>query len=171
MAVYLLVITFCILPGLALAREPDVYTYDERNIEPGEIVNILINVECHAEVANYTVRVTIIPGFEFVEEASDMDIQDDTATITYIGNDGETLDFKFPMMVLNETRKGNYDIPYEVHWSGSETGYVQELVESDTIRISVVGEDGESPCSTTDFILVPILGLGVGYFIVKKKER
>ena len=171
MAVCLFVITFCVLPGLVIAREPDIFAYDERDVEPGEIINVLIHVECHSYEANYTVKVTIVAGFVFVEEASDMDISEDTATITYLGDEGETLDFKFPMMVLNETRNGNYDIPYEAYWNGSETGFVQELVKSDSVRISVVGEEGESPCSSTDFILVPILGLGTAYCIVKRQKR
>lgn len=166
----MLIIIFYVLSGLASAGVPTIHANDVFHIEPGNDFDVVIFVECHAEVANNTVTVIRHPRFEFVEEGSDMVVDGDNASITETGYDTDEIRFEFPMMASNNTPEGDYNMHYEVHWNGSETGFVYTLVESDTIQVSV-GEGGDSACSTTDFILLPVFGLSIAFCIVKRQKR
>ncbi len=165
-------IAFCILAGFVSAGKPEVNANDViSRVDPGEEFDVNIFIDCHANVANYTVKITGSPRFRFVEDGSDMVISGSNASITKMGFDEENLRFKFPMMALNNTPDGDFSIHYEAYWNGSETGFVPELVESDSVRVSV-GEGGEdSPCSSAGFVILPVLAVGTAFSIVKKGSR
>lgn len=164
------IIIFLISAGIVSAGVPTINANDVFNVEPGDTFEVEVFVECHSVEANYTVSVTLHPRFQFVEEGSDMNISGTNASITYLGYDTDELRFEFPMVALNDTPEGDYNIPYQVYWNGSETSFVLTLIESDTVRVSV-GEGGDSACSTSDFIILPILGISIAFCIVKKQKR
>lgn len=170
LVICMLIITFCVSAGFASAGVPTIHANDVLNIEPGEEFDIVIFVECHASVANYTVNVTLHPRFQFVEEGGDMVVSGSNASITYLGYDTDDLRFEFPMFALNNTPEGDYNIPFQAYWNGSETSYVLAQVESDTVQVSV-GEGGRSPCSTTDLLILPVFGVSIAFCIVKRQKR
>jgi hypothetical protein len=160
----------CIFAGIATAGVPTIRTNTVKNIEPEELFEIEIIVESHA-VSNYTVEVTLHPKFEFAENESDMNITGDTASITIDGIDTDVLRFEFPMMAKNDTPEGEFKIQYRVYWNGTETGFTRELIESDTVTVSV-GEGGDTgPCSSSSLLVLPVLFIGISFFIVKKESR
>jgi hypothetical protein len=170
LVICLLIIIFCVSVGIASAGVPTIHANDIFSIEPGDEFEVEVFIECHAVEANYTVNVTLHPRFQFVEEESDMIISGTNASITYLGYDTDELRFEFPMMALNDTPEGDYNIPYRVYWNGSETSFVFTLVESDTVQVSV-GEGGDSACSTTDSLILPIFGISIAFGIFKKQKR
>ncbi len=170
MIMLVFIMTFCILAGIATAGIPTIRTSEVKNIEPEEIFEIEIIVESHA-VSNYTVEVTLHPRFEFADNKSDMNITGDTASITLHGIDTDVLRFEFPMMAKNDTPEGEFKVQYRVYWNGTETGFVRTLVESDTVAVSI-GEGGDTgPCSSSSLLVLPILGVGITFLIVKKESR
>jgi hypothetical protein len=160
----------CIFAGIATAGVPTIRTNEVKNIDPEELFEIEIIVESHA-VSNYTVEVTLHPKFEFADNESDMNITGDTASITIDGIDTDVLRFEFPMMAKNDTPEGEFKIQYRVYWNGTETGFTRELIESDTVTVSV-GEGGDTgPCSSSSLLVLPVLFIGISFFIVKKESR
>jgi hypothetical protein len=170
-AIFFLVTTFLVFSAIGGAEEPDVTTNDVFGVESGEVFNVVIYVTCNSYEANYTVIVTTNERFQFIEEASDMDVSGDIARIDYFGVEGETLDFKFPMEAQEDLPGGDYEIPYDVYWMGEETGYIQELVRSGFVSISALGEKEQSPCSSVGFVVLPILSVGTVYCVFKKDGR
>ncbi|UCG69469.1 MAG: hypothetical protein JSV09_00130 [Thermoplasmata archaeon] len=162
LAILMLVIALFYFSGFASAGVPTVESYDVFHIEPGEEFEVEVLVICHADVANYTVTVTLHSRFQFAENDSDMVISGINASVTYEGRDTDELFFEFPMVANNNTPDGNYNIQYEVYWNGSETGFVPTFVERDTVRVSV-REGEESPCSSTSFIILPLFAVGMAY--------
>ncbi|UCE38043.1 MAG: hypothetical protein JSW00_02025 [Thermoplasmata archaeon] len=170
LALYTIITTFCVFAGIASAGEPDVSANNVIGIEPEEEFDLVIFVESHADDSNYTVIVTLHRRFEFVENKSDMIISGDEASITLEGDDKDELRFEFPMMAEEDTPEGSYHIDYEAYWNGSETDFENKLIKMDSVRVSV-GEGGRSSCSTTDFLILPVLAIGLVFCIVKKEKR
>lgn len=165
---FAVILTF--ISGIASAGVPEVYANDIFHVDPGETFDVVVIVECHAEVANYTVIVTLHPRFDFAPQGSDMNVSDDVATITYVGYDTDTLRFEFPMVAQNDTPEGDYNTPYALFWNGSETGYMPSQVSSDTVVISV-GEGTSGSCSTLSFTILPALAVISSFTIVRKHKR
>jgi hypothetical protein len=171
--ILLLVMSMITFSTLASAGVPEIQANDKSLVEPEEDFDLVVFVDCHADVANYTVIVTLHPRFEFAEDPGDMVVANDSASasITLLGYDQDGLRFEFPMHALNETPEGDYNIPYEVKWNGSETSFALESVEEGTVRISV-GEGGsEGACGTTGLLVLPFVGFGAGMVIDKKRKR
>ncbi len=170
LVIWITILTLCIFAGIATAGVPTIRTGEAKNKEPEEIFNVVVIVESHA-VSNYTVEVTLHPKFEFADNESDMNITGDTASITLDGIDTDVLRFEFPMMAKNETPEGEFNIQYSVYWNGTETGFTRELVESDTVTVSI-GEGGDTgPCSSSSLLVLPVLFVGISFLIVKKESR
>jgi len=170
LAILMITFAFCITAGFVSAGIPEINANDVLSVEPEEEFEVEVFVKCHAEEANYTVNVTLHPRFEFLEEGSDMNVSGNNASITYLGYDTDELRFEFPMMALNNTPEGDYNLNYQVYWNGSETGFVLTLVESDSVRVSV-GEGGQDTCSSSSLIILPITAFVTMFFIVKKEKR
>jgi hypothetical protein len=168
--VFSFAVTLTYISGIASAGVPEVYANDVFHVEPGEVFDAVVFVECHADVANYTVIVTLHPRFEFAPQGSDMNISDDVATITYLGYDTDILRFEFPMTAKNDTPEGDYTTAYASFWNGSETSYMPSQVSSDAITISV-GEGTSGSCTTLSFVVFPALGVVSSYTIVKRHKR
>ena len=164
------VVTLTFISGIASAGVPEVYANDVFHVDPGEVFDAVIIVECHADVANYTVIVTPHPRFEFAPEGSDITIVGESAFIMYLGYDTDRLRFEFPMMAKNDTPEGDYNTEYAVLWNGSETGNFISQVSSDSVTISV-GEGTSGSCSTLSFVVFPVLGVVTSFTIVKKHKR
>ncbi|MEE9150698.1 MAG: hypothetical protein V3U20_02550, partial [Thermoplasmata archaeon] len=163
------IIAFWVLAGITSAGVPTVEPHDVFRTEPGEKFEVEVLVICHADVANYTVSVTLHSRFQFVENDSDMVVSGTNASITYEGQDTDELFFEFPMVAKNNTPDGNYNIQYEVYWNGSETGFVSTLVERDTVSVSV-REGEESPCSSTGFVVLPLFAVGIVFSVFNKQK-
>ena len=163
-------VTLTFISGIASAGVPTIYANDVFHVDPGEDFEVVVIVECHAEVANYTVIVTLHPRFEFAPEGSDMAVSGDSATIMYLGYDTDSLRFEFSMMAKNDTPEGDYNTDYAVFWNGSETGFMISQVSSDFVSISV-GEGTSGSCSTLSFVVFPVLGVVSSFTIVKKYKR
>ncbi len=170
LCVILFGVTLTLISSIASAGVPTVYANDIFRVDPGEIFDVVVIVECHAEVANYTVIVTLHPRFEFAPEGSDMNVSGDSATIIYLGYDTDSLRFEFPMMAKNDTPEGDYTTAYAAFWSGSETGFITSQVSSDAVTISV-GEGTSGSCSTLSFTIFPALAVISSFTIVKKHKR
>lgn len=168
--IWVFMFTFCVFAGMANAGEPVITANDRFGVDAGEEFDVVIFVECHEDVANYTVRVTLHPRFEFVEEDSDMVVSGSNASITHMGYDQDSLRFEFPMVATNDTPEGDYHIPYSVYRNGSETNFILTLEESDTVRISIGEGGGENPCSSTSFLILPVFAVGCAFCIVKKQR-
>lgn len=110
LAILMLVIALFYFSGFASAGVPTVESYDVFHIEPGEEFEVEVLVICHADVANYTVTVTLHSRFQFAENDSDMVISGINASVTYEGRDTDELFFEFPMVANNNTPDGNYNI-------------------------------------------------------------
>ena len=168
--IWVLSLTFCVFSGMASAGEPVVTANDVFSVDPGEGFEVDIFVECHEDVANYTVSVTIHPRFEF-GESSVMVVSGNNASITYMGYDQDSLRFEFPMVATNDTPEGDYHMPYSVYRNSSETGFMLTLEETDTVRVSVGEGGGENPCTTTSFLILPVFAVGCTFCIVKRQRR
>lgn len=164
------VVTLTLINGIASAGVPTINANDIFHVEPGEAFDLVVFVECHTDVANYTVAVTLHPRFEFLPEGSDMDVLDDKASITYVGYDTDILRYEFPMMAKNDTPEGDYNTDYAVFWNGSETGYNISQVSSDSVTIGV-GEGTSGSCTTLSFVIVPVLAVVTSFTIIKKHKR
>jgi hypothetical protein len=169
LVLFMLIFILVYFSGFVNAGVPTVESYDVFNVEPGEEFEAEILVICHADLANYTVSVTLHPRFQFIENESDMVISGVNASITYEGLDTDELIFEFPMVSKNDTPDGNYNIKYEVYWNGSGTGFIPTFVESGTVQVSVrEGED--TPCSSTSFVILPLFGGGMIYSAYKRQK-
>jgi hypothetical protein len=168
--VFSFVVTLTYISGIASAGVPTVYANDIFTVDPGEVFDVVVIVECHAEVGNYTVIVTLHPRFEYAPEGSDMNVSDDVATITYLGYDTDSLRFEFPMIAKNDTPEGEYNTPYAVFWNSSEIGNLPSQVTSDTVVISV-GEGTSGSCSTLSFTILPALAVISSFTVVRKYKR
>jgi hypothetical protein len=159
-----------LISGAASAGVPTVDANDVFHVEPGDTFDVVIFVECHAEVANYTVIVTLHPRFQFVPEGSDMNVTGDGASITYVGYDTDILRYEFSMVAENDTPEGDYKTAYAAFWIGSETGFNSSQVTSGSITISV-GEGTDGSCSTLSFTIFPALAVISSFTIVKRYKR
>jgi hypothetical protein len=169
--ILLLVMSMITFSSLASAGVPEVQADDRFSVDTEEEFDLVIFVDCHADVANYTVIVTLHPRFAFAEDPGEMVVTNDSASITLLGYDTDSLRFEFPMYAVNETPEGDYNIPYEVKWNGSETSFALESVEEGTVRVSV-GEGGsEGACGTSSLLVLPFVGFGAGMVLDKKRKR
>jgi len=159
-----------LISSTASAGVPEVDALPVFHADPGQVFDLTIFVECHADVGNYTVIVTLHPRFEFVPEGSDMNVSGDVAEITYIGYDLDSLRYEFPMVAKNDTPEGDYNTPYAVFWNSSETGYMPSQVVSSNVEISV-GEGTSGSCATLNFTIFPALAVISSFTIVKKRKR
>jgi hypothetical protein len=167
----ILIATFVLYAGLASAGVPEVRADDRFNVEPEEEFDLVVFVDAHAVEANYTVIVTLNQRFEFAADPGDVNVSGKIGTITHIGYDTESIRFEFPMFAVNGTPEGDYNIPYEVKWNGSETSFNISDVEEGTVRVSI-GEGGsETNCSSAFFLVLPASGLGIIYAYNKRRRR
>lgn len=167
-----ILITFFVLyAGFASAGVPEVRANDRFAVEPEEEFNIVIFVDAHAVEANYTVMVTLHQRFDFAADPGDVNVTGDKGTITYVGYDTDSLRFEFPMFAKNETPEGDYNIPYEVKWNGSETNFVLTDVEEGTVRVSVGEGGGDTNCSSAFLIIIPVSSIGILYSYIKRRRR
>jgi hypothetical protein len=160
-----------VFSATASAGVPEVRSNNLFSVEPEEEFEIVIFVDPHAAEANYTVSVTLLQRFAFASNSGDVNVSGDTGSITYIGYDTESIRFEFPMFAVNGTPEGDYNIPYEVKWNGSETSFVLTSVEEGTVRVSVGEGGGDTNCSSAIIIILPITGMGIIYTFIKKKRR
>jgi hypothetical protein len=168
--ILILVMILLTFAGYASAGIPEVSANNRYSVEPDEEFDLVIIIDSHGE-ANYTVEVTLHPRFEFSSNVGDMEVTNNSAEITYLGYDTDSIRFEFPMMAKNETPEGDYNVPYKVFWNGSETSFNLTSVEEGTVRVSV-GEGGsEGGCNTAGLLVLPIAGLGTSYVVDKKKKR
>jgi len=159
-----------LLSSTASAGVPEVNVGPIFSVDPGQVFDLVFFVDCHADVGNYTVIVTLHPRFEFAPAGSDMNVTGDVAEITYIGYDLDSLRFEFPMMAKNDTPEGDYNIPYAVFWNSSETGYMPSQATSTNVEISV-GEGASGSCTTLSFTILPTLAVISSFTIVRKRKR
>ncbi len=171
LTIFVLFMVFLVFCATASAGIPEVRSNNLFSVEPEEEFEIVIFVDSHAAEANYTVIVTLHQRFEFASDPGDVNISGDTGTITYIGYDTDSLRFEFPMFAVNETPEGDYNIPYEVKWNGSETSFVLTSVEEGTVRVSVGEGGGDTNCSSVIFLILPISSIGLIYAVYKRKRR
>lgn len=169
--ILLLAMSLITISSLASAGIPEIQANDKSLVEPEEEFELVVFVDCHADVANYTVIVTLHPRFEFAEDTGDMEVTNDSASITLLGYDQDSLRFEFPMLAVNETPEGDYNIPYEVKWNGSETSNVLTSVEEGTIRVSIGQGGSEGGCGTTGLLVLPFVGFGAAVVLDKKRKR
>jgi hypothetical protein len=171
LAIFILFLVFLLFASTASAGVPEVRANNRFSIEPGEEFDIVVFVDCHADEANYTVIVTLHQRFEFADDTGDMNVSGDTATIIYVGYDTDSLRFEFPLVAKNGTPEGDYNIPYEVKWNGTETSFTLSSVEEGTVRVSVGEGGGDTNCASVSIIILPIMGMGIIYTIDKKRRR
>lgn len=171
LAIIVLFLAFLVFSQTASAGIPEVRANNLFSVEPEEEFEIVVFIDAHAVEANYTVIVTLHQRFEFAADPGDVNISGNTGTITYVGYDTDSIRFEFPMFAKNETPEGDYNIPYEVKWSGSETSFNLTDVEEGTVRVSVGEGGGDSNCASAIFLIFPISTIGLIYTVYKRKRR
>jgi hypothetical protein len=171
LAMFILFLTFLVLSHTASAGIPEVRANNLFNVEPEEEFEIVIFVDAHADEANYTVIVTLHQRFEFASDPGDVNVSGNEGTITYVGYDTDSIRFEFPLFAKNGTPEGDYNIPYEVKWNGSETSFVLTDVEEGTVRVSVGEGGGDTNCSSAIFLIIPAFSIGIIYAVNKRKRR
>jgi hypothetical protein len=171
MMILLLVMSLLTFSTLASAGIPEVQVNNVASVEPEEDFDIVIFVDAHADIANYTVIVTLHPRFEFGQTPSEMVVRNDSASLTLLGYDQDSLRFEFPLIAQNGTPEGDYNIQYEVKWNGSETSNLLESVEEGTVRVSVGQGGSEGACGSTGLLILPFVGLGAATVLDKRRKR